>query len=114
MSDSYETSIINNTSSSSSGGSDVFEHNGGPLYVSMQGNFDGATITIEASDDRSTTGTYGTATDMISGNTLSVAAGTTDVYYAGKMELPPCWVRATATANLGGSTNVTVAFSNVP
>lgn len=113
MSDRYELSIINNASSSSSGGSQVFDHDGGPLYVALQGNFDGATISLYATLDRtSSSPTYGLATDILTSNTISVANGTTDVVYSSQLYLPPCKFKFES-SNVGTSTNVTAVFGNV-
>lgn len=75
------------------------EHHGGPLCLAVQGNFGSGTTVLQASLDGGTT--WGTATDMITGDTLTEAVGTTNVVYAGVLNLPRCKVRV----NLSGATS---------
>lgn len=76
-----------------------FKHSGGRLAVSVQDEFDGGTATLQASFDEGTT--IGTATDIVTADTISVAAGTDDVPYLATVELPACWLRW----NLASSTS---------
>jgi|11_taG_2_1085331.scaffolds.fasta_scaffold09610_2 hypothetical protein len=115
MADKYEFSILGfdqTTSSSSSGGSQEFRHDGGPLFVSVQGVWNGAGITLEASYDRGTT--WGTATDIITSNTVAVAAGAgvDNTAYSSFLNIPPCYLRVTADT-IGAATQIRVTFSNV-
>jgi hypothetical protein len=80
------------------GNSDVHTHEGGRVTVSLQGDFGGGTATLQASVDGTN---YGTATDIITGNTVVVAAGTTNAAYAGGIEIGPCLLRV----NLASSTD---------
>lgn len=74
------------------------KHPGGKLAVSLQDEFGGGTATLQASYDDGAT--IGPVTDIVSGNTISVAAGTDNTPYLAVLELPACWLRwslATAT-----------------
>ena len=107
MSDTYEkTTIVQTTQEDSQ----VFDHNGGPCYVTMQGNFGGATLTLQGSMDGGAT--YGVVTDIISSNTLVVAAGTTGAVFSGQILLPPCKLKLVSTS-ISGTTNVVAVFGSV-
>lgn len=107
MADHYEkTTLVQTTQEESQ----EFKHDGGPCYVTLQGNFGGCTATLEGSLDGGDT--FGVATDIISGDTISVAAGTTDVLYTAQIVLPPSLLKIT-TSSISGTTNLTVVFSNV-
>ena len=107
MADHYESTTLVQTTQEES---QEFKHDGGPCYVTMQGNFGGCTATLEGSIDGGTT--FGIATDIITGNTISVAAGTTGVLYTAQIVLPPSRLKVT-TSSISGTTNLTVVFSNV-
>lgn len=68
-----------------------FKHAGGRLAVSLQDEFGGGTATLEVSFDDGTT--VGTATDTLTDETISVAAGVENTPYLGTIEMPACWVR---------------------
>lgn len=68
-----------------------FKHTGGPVMLALQDEFDSGTAVLQASFDEGTA--IGTATDIITGDTISVAAGTDDLPYLAVVELPACWLR---------------------
>ncbi|MEM6260216.1 MAG: hypothetical protein AAGI37_18220 [Planctomycetota bacterium] len=84
---------------SASGSTDWHQHLGGRVSVLWQGDFGGGTAVLQARFDSSATA--GTATDIVTGNTLSVASGTADIPYVGSIEIPPCDIRV----NLSGATS---------
>ena len=76
-----------------------FEHAGGRLGLSLQKTFGGGTAVLQASFDEGTT--VGTVTDIVTGNTITVAAGTNNRPYLGVIEAPAGWYRF----DLSGSTS---------
>lgn len=115
MSENYEITYVNSTSSSSSGGdgqSGVFVHNGGPLYIGIQGVWGGAGVAIQVSYDKGAT--WGILNDF-AGNGIAVAAGAgvDNSAYHSKIETTPCYIKAVGDT-LGVTTNLVVTFSNVP
>lgn len=74
-------------------------HNGGQVRVLLQGDFDGGTAVVQYCDTES--GTYGTATDIITGNTLSVAAGTDNVPYAGILDIAAGFLKISISGGAG-------------
>lgn len=115
MGDTFEYSILGfdqTASSSSSSDSQEFNHDGGPLYVSIQGVWNGAGATLQASYDSGTT--WGTATDIITANTIAVAAGSgvDSTAYSGTLNVPPGLFRVKANT-IGATTQLRITFSNV-
>lgn len=85
------------------GNSEWIDHYGGALAFGIQGDFGGGTATVQASSDGGTTS--GAATDIVTGNTLTVAGGSLGVYYCGALELPACKVRITLSGAIDPSLN---------
>lgn len=83
--------------------SNVLRHNGGKLYFTMQGVFNGATVTVHACDTED--GTFGVATNADGGGTISQGAGTDNAFYYETATLGPCFVKAVATST-GASTSL--------
>lgn len=77
-------------------------HGGGTVEVSLQGNFDGCTVTLHG---KLPGADYGPVEDVTTGNNVEVVAGTTNKMYSSVAELPPCTLKLVATT-AGASTNV--------
>lgn len=93
------TDFVRSGTLTADGNTAWFKHGGGRLAVSLQDAFGGGTATLQASFDEGTS--VGTATDILTSDTISVAAGTNDLPYLGTVELPACWLRW----NLASSTS---------
>jgi len=84
------------TTLAADGASDTHVHNGGVVSVSLQGDFGGGTVTLQGRLESD--GTWGTVTDILTGNTLSIA-GSDNVLYTGEYNVGPCQLRV----NLAGA-----------
>ncbi|MEM6259693.1 MAG: hypothetical protein AAGI37_15545 [Planctomycetota bacterium] len=98
----------------SNGNTAEFVHHGGELLVGVQGNHGtGSPVaTLQASFDGGTT--WGTATDIVTGNTLVVSGGTTGAAYGGSFSFPPCRVRFNLAGSISPSLGLYAARANGP